>query len=210
MRVAALGAACLALGAAGASAAFLLAREDDRETPAAADATATETIVTTVVTNPPAELPAYIPETFRDRCRQARAPTPQFDESYVCRPGGPATVVRYSHAVAGPAIAAYFRRRLRALGLPAPAPPARIRATGSCAAAELPAVEEWELLVPGGHEIVGETLVNASDGRVLCHESDGSAHVEWNTADLGVYAHAYGPSLAPLLGWWETSAGPVT
>ena len=68
----------------------------------------------------------------------------------------------------------------------------------------------WQLLVPGGHEIVGETLVNASDGRVLCHESGGTAHVEWNTADLGIYAHAYGPSLAPLLRWWETSAGPVT
>jgi len=30
-----------------------------------------------------------------------------------------------------------------------------------------------------------------------------------DTAEIGVYAHAYGPDLDALLRWWETAAGPV-
>jgi len=209
VRALAVGAACLVLGAAGASAAFLAADGDggDPGTPAALVSTAT--VVSTVVTSGPEEPPAFIPETFRDRCREARAPTADFDASFVCRLDGPAEVVRYSQAVAGPSMAAYLRGRLRSLGLPAPPRPLRIRSVGSCADHELPSVEEWSPLGRAGHETIGDTLVNASDGRVICHESDGLAHVEWSAAEIGVYAHAYGPDLDALLRWWETAAGPV-
>jgi serine/threonine-protein kinase len=208
-RLLAAGAACLLLGAAGASAAFLLAGGDGGDGREAAPAAETRTVITTVEADGPAELPAYIPETFRDRCKAARAPTPDFDASFVCRLDGPARIVRYSHAIAGPAMAAYLRGRLRALGLPAPPPPERIRAAGSCIDHDLPAVAEWNLVGRAGHEAIDETFENASDGRVICHTSDGTAHLEWNTADIGIYAHAYGPDLDALRRWWETAAGPV-
>jgi tRNA A-37 threonylcarbamoyl transferase component Bud32 len=204
---AALVAAGLALGAAGAATALLLV--DGRGDPAAETVTTTNTVLRTVQATAPTEAPAYIPEAIRRKCRAAPPPTPDFDQSFLCRPARGIEVVRYSHAFSGPLLSEYFVRRVGARGLPVPGPGERLGTFGSCDARLLPAVEEWRSLGRAGHEAIGRTELGDSDGRVLCHETGGFARIEWTTPLLGVYAHAYGRRYDAVYAWWRTTAGPV-
>lgn len=196
----------LLLGAAGAAAAFLLAGGDGRV--AAGAPGTTQTVIETVVTAPAPPVPSYIPETFRETCKAVLPPTPDFDDSFVCRSGDAARIVRYSHAVSAPAMAAYLRRRFEDVGLPAVGPGEPIGQEGSCDERVLPAVEQWVASGRAGHDAAGKIPMKEDDGRVLCYEAGKQAHIEWTTYERGVYAHAYGPAYASLLRWWRASAGP--
>ncbi len=124
-----IGAAGLVLGAVGAAAAFLVA--DGGEPSAVPRPGVTRTVVETVVTTPPPTVPAYIPDTFRGSCRAVVPPTPDFDGSFTCDPGGPVKTVRYSHAFSGPTLAAYLRRRLEEVEIASLSPTDPIRQVGS-------------------------------------------------------------------------------
>jgi hypothetical protein len=203
-RTAAIAVGSLLLGAAAASTAFVLREDDGRVAERATPST--QTVVETVVTTAPPTAPSYIPETFRETCRSVRAPTPDFDDSFACRSGD--RIVRYSHAVSGPAMAAYLRRRLEEVGLPAVGPDELIHQSGSCAERQLPAVEQWIVSGRAGHLAVGSIPTDEDDGRVVCYQAGARAHIEWTTKERGVYAHAYGPAWGSLLRWWRASAGP--
>jgi len=199
-----------AVGAAGVGAAVVLG-DGDQAFPGAAGRT--ETVVSTVVTTvpgPESEPPSFIPQQFRDSCRPVSPPTADFDGSNVCAPGGPVTTLRFSHAVSGPLLASYLRRRMERIGLRAPASDRPIVAEGSCAEQVLPAVEHWFALGRAGHQSAGELPGASADGRVLCYEEGGVAHIEWTTGVLGVYSHASGPRFLRLYQWWRTNAGPVS
>ena len=208
-KLAAAALAGLALGGAGAAVAGFL--DGDGGDRAAVTVTQATTVRETVSgPEPPPRLLALIPEPFVDRCKSSRAPAPEFDESVLCRrPARGIDAVRYSHALSGPLLTDFFISRIVAAGVPRPAPGARIPAVGSCAGRAFPAVEEWEEAGLAGHEPIGRTFEGNSPGRVLCHESQGKARVEWITLVRGVYAHAYGSNFARVYEWWRTSAGPI-
>jgi hypothetical protein len=136
-------------------------------------------------------------------------PTPDFEASVLCRPGGPVDLLRYSDAVSNPYMGSYLRRKLAYAGLEVPDPNERVSAQGSCEQGVLPAVEEWVEAGRGGHEAIGHTQSSDSDGLVLCYVDAKGAHIEWSTLDLSIYAHAYGPNYNKLLNWWKSQAGPV-
>jgi tRNA A-37 threonylcarbamoyl transferase component Bud32 len=211
VRLLAAAAAGVALGAAGVGAAVALG--DRGPALGAAGTVETRTVVSTVVstvTEGATEVPVYIPQQFRDRCRVARPQTADFAASYVCTMDGAVESVRFSHAVSGPLLSSFLRRRMERVGLRAPASDQPIVAEGSCAEQDLPAIEHWFRLGRAGHQSAGELAVGAADGRVLCYEEGGRAHIEWTTGVLGVYAHAYGPRFSSLYAWWRTNAGPVS
>ncbi len=200
----------VAAGAAGVGAAVLLGNGDEAFPGAAGR---TETVVSTVVTTvtgPEPELPTFIPLQFRERCRSVSPQTADFDASYVCTPGGPVSTVRFSHAISGPLLASYLRRRMERVGMRAPASDRPIVAEGSCAEQVLPAIEHWFQLGLAGHQSAGELPGASADGRVLCYERGGVANIEWTTGVLGVYAHASGPRFPRLYQWWRTNSGPVS
>lgn len=202
----------LALGAAGVGTALLA---DDGE-PVVRDAAAPEprtvvsTVISTVVEAPKPQLPVFIPQQFRNRCRVVTPPTADFDASYMCRLDGPVESVRFSHAVSGPLLASYLRLRMERAGLDAPASDRPIIAQGACDSQVLPAQEHWVRVGRAGHEAAGELGIGEPDGRVLCYEAGGVAHIEWTTGVLGVYAHASGSTFPRLYAWWRTNSGPVS
>ncbi len=208
--MAAIALAALTAGAIGAATAVLLAGGDEPDFAVAPVTTRTvaETVVETIVTAPEIPVPSYIPETFRDKCNDTAPPTPDFDGSFVCRLGGPVEVVRYSHAESGRSMSAHLRRRLEEVGLPSVGLEERIDQQGSCEEQLLPGVEQFVASGRAGHDAVGTVPSLADDGRVVCYESGGKAHIEWTNRERNVYAHAYGPSYSPLLRWWRASAGP--
>ena len=108
-----------------------------------------------------------------------------------------------------PHMGTYLRRKLGYAGLPVPDPNERIAAQGSCEQNLLPAVEEWVESGRGGHDAIGHTQLSDSDGLVLCYVDARGAHIEWSTTDLSIYAHAYGPNYNKLLNWWKSQSGPV-
>jgi tRNA A-37 threonylcarbamoyl transferase component Bud32 len=209
-RAAAAGLAGLALGAAGASAALLTLDEDGPAERAATTITSATTVERTVTAAAPSRLLAFIPESFRGRCRSSPPSTPDFDDSLVCRPGEGVQAVRYSHALSGPLLGAYLTRRVVALGFDAPTPEQpRVPFGGSCRFRQFPASEEWNEVGRAGHDPIGRTDEPGAPGRVLCHVSNGVAHIEWTTVDLGIYAHAYGRDYGAVFRWWQNEAGPL-
>ena len=197
----------LLLGAGVASAALLATRDGG---PEAATVTQATTVSQTVTAPAQSRLSAAIPETLRDRCDGTQPPTPDFDESFTCRPGRGVDLVRYSHALSGPLLTEYFIRRLNRQNIPAPEPGERIRQIGSCASfASLPAVEEWNQAGRAGHDPVGRSEFGNSDGRVLCFMAGDKAGIEWITVRLGYYAYAEAKNYFRLFEWWRNEAGPI-
>jgi hypothetical protein len=205
--VAAIGASCLALGVVGGLA---VSRVTEDEPSAAAADPETRTVVSTVIQREPPALVANIPAAIERSCTRAAVPTPDFEASVLCRPGGPVDLLRYSDAVSNPYMGSYLRRKLAYAGLEVPDPNERVAAQGSCDQGVLPAVEEWVGAGRGGHEAIGHTQSSDSDGLVLCYVDSKGAHIEWSTLDLSIYAHAYGPNYNQLLNWWKSQAGPVS
>ena len=103
----------------------------------------------------------------RAELKRAAVPTPDFEASVLCRPGGPVELLRYSDAVSNPYMGTYLRRKLGYAGLPVPDPNERVAAQGSCEQNVLPAVEEWVESGRGGHDAIGHTQLSDSDGLVL-------------------------------------------
>jgi hypothetical protein len=210
--LAAVGASCLALGALGA---LLVSRISGDEDPggegaaAAAAVAETRTVVSTVVEREPLALIGNVPDIVQPTCKRAAVPTPDFEASVLCRPGGPVELVRYSDAVSNPYMGTYLRRKLAYAGLQVPDPDDRVPAQGSCEQHALPAVEEWVGSGRGGHDAIGHTETSDSDGLVLCYVDAKGAHIEWSTNNLGIYGHAYGRNFKRLLTWWKTQSGPV-
>jgi serine/threonine-protein kinase len=205
-RVAAL-AAGLALGGAAATALLLLVDGDGRET---RTVTRGETVTRTITAPPESRLTAAIPEGYRERCNRAAVPTPDFEESFLCRPGRGIDIVRFSRALSGPLMTDYLIRRLSRVGIPPPTQPGtRIQQVGSCVERRLPAVAEWRRVGRAGHEIVGRALFGNLDGRVLCYIAGENARIEWTTAVIGVYGFAQAGSYSRLLAWWQDEAGPI-
>jgi Protein kinase domain len=204
------GAACLALGVLVALAVPRIGGDESSRDGDAAAVVETRTVVSTVVEREPPALVRNIPAAIESRCTRAAVPTPDFAASMLCRPGGPVELVRYSDAVSNPYMGTYLRRKLAYVGLPVPGPNERVGAFGSCEQGVLPAVEEWVEAGRGGHDAVGHTQFSDSDGLVLCYLDAKGAHIEWSTANLSIYAHAYGPNYNKLLNWWKSQAGPVS
>ena len=207
--VAAVGMSCLALGALGALAVSRIAGDEPSGGERAAATTETRTVVSTVVEREPPALVGNVPAAIARSCTRAAVPTPDFEASLLCRPGGPVELVRYNDAVSNPYMGTYLRRKLGYAGLQVPDPNERVAAQGSCEQNDLPAVEEWVEAGRGGHDAIGHTQSSDSDGLVLCYVDATGAHIEWSTRDLSIYAHAYGPNYNKLLNWWKSQAGPV-
>jgi serine/threonine protein kinase len=197
----------LVLGAAGAAAALLATDGDGRET---RTVTRGETVTRTISAPAESRLATAIPELYRDRCDRTAVPTPDFEESFTCQPGGGVDVVRFSRALSGPLLTDYFIRRLSRVGIPPPTQPGRqIPQRGSCVQEMLPAVEEWRRAGRAGHDPIGRSRFRNADGRVLCYVVGGKARIEWTTVILGVYAFAEGRNYLRLLEWWRNQAGPI-
>ena len=194
-------AGALLLGA-GAAAAALVALDDDPR--------AAATVTHTVVAQRDGPLSSASPEAVRDRCEATGPPTPDFSESFACRPGRGVDFVRYSHALSGPLLTEYFNRRMRLRGLVAPGPTGSFRQEGSCGVPiQLPAVEEWRHAGRAGHEDIGRARFRDADGRVLCYRIGERARIEWATTFAGYYALAEAASYSRLLRWWRNEAGPI-
>ncbi len=207
--VAAVGTSCLALGALGALAVSRVAADEPSAGEGDAAAAETRTVVSTVVEREPPALIGNVPDAIESSCTRAAVPTPDFEASVSCRPGGPVELVQYSDAVSNPYMGTYLRRKLGYAGLRVPNPNERVAAQGSCEQKALPAVEEWVESGRGGHDAIGHTQFSDSDGLVLCYVDAKGAHIEWSTRNLNIYAHAYGPNYNRLLNWWKSQSGPV-
>jgi hypothetical protein len=200
-------AAAALLGAGAAAAAFVALDDEDGRRGAA-----TVTIATTVVGADEglreSPLAAAIPESVRATCEPTRAPTPDFGDTFLCRPGR-GILVRYSHALSGPLLTEYFARRLTELGFPAPERGAPIRTVGACSSpTTFPAVGEWYHVGRAGHEAIGQSRFRNHDGRVLCYIARGKARIEWTTTFAGYYGYAEAESYSRLFRWWRSEAGP--
>ncbi|HEX2110618.1 MAG TPA: serine/threonine-protein kinase [Gaiellaceae bacterium] len=207
VRPLAIGLAGIALGAGGAVLAGAIT--DEEASPAARTPAGTTTVTQTVQVPRASRLLGLVPEPFRRACKAARPPTPDFDESVVCRPGKGVAVVRYSHALSGPLLSDYLIRRAQLVGAPEPDPGERLAWFGSCDAEDLPAIEEWTASGRAGHDAIGRTPLGDSDGRVICQATERSARVEWTTSRLGVYAFASGRRFRTVYAWWLNQAGPL-
>jgi serine/threonine protein kinase len=202
------------LGAAGVGASFLVADEGDsavragQPPPSTVASTVVSTVVTTVVETAAASIPVFIPEQYADRCRVARPPTADFDASYVCQVGR-GVEVRYSHALSGPTLGAFLRRRIVEAGLPPVAQDDPVVVQGSCAGQDLPAIEHWIRNGRAGHQTAPDLDQDETDGRVICYRTGSRAWIEWTTGLLGVYAQATAPSFGRLYRWWLSNSGPV-
>ncbi len=210
LRLLAAGFVGLALGAAGATAAFLVADEEGSAEAGGDSRTVTRvtTQATTIFEEEPGRLIELIPQNFRNTCEETTPSTADFTESLICRPGNGIGLARYSLAVSGPSLNAHLLRRLRRVGID-PDGERTPSGIGSCAARDLPAVEEWIPSGRAGHEAIGRTELGDSSGRVVCSRNGPTSRVEWTSPSLSVYAYAQGRNFRRVLSWWEDAAGPL-
>ena len=186
----------LALGAGVASAVLLSSRSPS-------------TRLVTTVSLRTSFLKPLIPVPVGRTCQRAPKLTPDFYESFACRPGHGVDTVQYNLVRGGPLMTADFLKRLRTEGIPVSG--GKFTTVGDCSIGEN-AVQYWvRRNKKGGHEQATPTTpFSEIRGVVLCHHDQNRGWIEWTDNRLNVYSVASGPSPALLYQWWATEAGPLS
>jgi serine/threonine protein kinase len=197
-----IGLAGLILGAGIASAALLPGRSNSTTV-----VTRTRTQTRTRIV-PSSFLLPHIPVAVRRSCKPAAKLSPDYYETFSCRPAGGVDSVVYNLARGGVLMQNHFFQRLRDQGVPVF--DNTFTSSGDCAAGDK-AVRYWVVRnKKGGHDQATASAASFQiKGALLCHHDANRSWIEWTDNRLNVFSIATARDPNSLYAWWATRGGPV-
>ncbi len=153
-------------------------------------------------------LKPLIPVPVRRTCARAAKLSPDFYESFTCRPGHGADTAQYN-LVARRSADDHRSSRSGCVPRASRSPGGKFTTGGDCSIGEN-AVQYWvRRNKKGGHEqATPSTPFSEIRGAVLCHHDQDRGWIEWTDNRLNVYSVASGRNRIALYEWWATEAGP--
>jgi serine/threonine-protein kinase len=153
-------------------------------------------------------LQPLIPVAVRRSCKRAPKLTPDYYESFACRPGHGVDTVQYNLVRGQILMKQHFLKRLRVEGFTSFG--GAFTSSGDCSIGEN-AVQYWVVRnKKGGHDQASSgTPASEIKGAVLCHHDRNRYWIEWTDNRYNVFSVASGPSGIRLYDWWATRAGPA-
>ncbi|HUK94662.1 MAG TPA: serine/threonine-protein kinase [Gaiellaceae bacterium] len=169
----------------------------------------TTTKVVTTVSIQTSFLKPLIPEPVRRTCQRAPKLSPDFFETFACRPGHGVATAQYNLVRGGTLMTQDFLKRLRLEGIPLAN--GKFTTGGDCSIGEN-AVQYWvRRNKRGGHDqATSTTPFSDIRGIVFCHHDQHRSWIEWTDNRLNVYTVASGSDPTQLYQWWATRAGPLS
>jgi hypothetical protein len=147
----------------------------------------------------------FVPAAVRRSCTHAAVPSPDFDASVVCRPGGAVQMVRYSHAISASRMRRELLGTVWAKGVGKPGSP--VVPHGRCGVSPT-AVRDWTVGAAGRRQQITADTRGTAFGRVLCYDSGtGWSAIEWTDNRVDVFSTAFGSRRGALYRWWVARGG---